>query len=247
MPVLSVIIPACNEEASVESVVKEVVSASLQMRLDCEIILVNGGSRDRTGEIGRKLAWSIPNFRLIDLSPGRQYGAALKAGFEAASGELIVFFPADRQFVFGEIEKFLAELDRADIVSGVRVHRKDNFMRRLFGLGWNVVVRVMFGYLCRDIDCGFKLFRRGILERVRLVSDGAVLDTELLAGAGARGYRISEIEVTHLPRTTGKATGADINVIITAFRDLALFRLRLTRELNEEKKTRLNAERPSDP
>jgi hypothetical protein len=110
-------------------------------------------------------------------------------------------------------------------------------IRRFNGFGWNTIVWMLFGYLCQDIDCGFKLFRREILEHVKLDSDGAPIDTELLASAKARGYRIAEVEVTHLPRTTGKATGADFKVITMALRDLSRFRLRLNRELREERQT----------
>jgi hypothetical protein len=98
------------------------------------------------------------------------------------------------------------------------------------------VVRLLFGYLCRDIDCGFKLFRRAVLDRVHLVSDGAMIDTEFLAGARARGMQIAEVPVTHLPRTKGEATGANLRVIARAFRDLARFRMRLSRELRAERR-----------
>jgi hypothetical protein len=91
----------------------------------------------------------------------------------------------------------------------------------------------LFGYLSRDIDCGFKLFRREVLDVVHIESDGAMVDTEFLAGARARGLRIAEVPVTHLPRTAGEATGADLGVIVRAFRDLLRFRMRLTRELKE--------------
>jgi hypothetical protein len=105
----------------------------------------------------------------------------------------------------------------------------------LNAFGWNTLVRLLFGYLCRDIDCGFKLFRREVLDHVHIVSDGAMIDTEFLAGAKARGYRIAEVPVTHLPRVAGEATGADLRVIVKAFRDLWEFRQRLSRELREER------------
>jgi glycosyltransferase involved in cell wall biosynthesis len=235
MSSLSIVLPAHNEEATVESAVEEVSGVAQQLGVDYEIILVNDGSTDRTGEIGRELARRIPNFRLVEHYPSRHYGGALKAGFAAAAKELIAFFPADGQFVFSEIRQLLEKLDEADIVSGYRIERADNFIRRLNGSGWNLVVRLLFGYLCRDIDCGFKLFRREILERVRLITDWAPIDTELLAGAKARGYRIAEVPVSHLPREAGAATGADLEVIASAFRDLPRFWLRLRRELREER------------
>jgi glycosyltransferase involved in cell wall biosynthesis len=238
MQSLSVVIPAHNEEATVQGVVEEVFGIVRQLAIDYEIILVNDGSTDGTGEIGQRLSERIPNLRLIEHFHCHHYGGSLKAGFAVATKELIAFVPADKQFVFSEIDRLLARLPVADIVSGYRADRQDNFIRRLNSFGWNTVVRALFGYLCRDINCGFKLFRREILEHVSLVSNGAPIDTELLAGAKAWGYRIAETEVTHLPRTAGKATGADFRVILGAFRDLLRFWLRLNGELGKERRAR---------
>ncbi len=235
MSSLSVVLPAYNEEANVESAVEGVSSVAQQLGMDYEIILVNDGSADRTGEIARELMQRIPNFRLVEHYPNRGYGGALRAGFAAAMGDLITFVPADNQFDFREISRLLERLDEADIVSGYRAERQDTFIRKLNGFGWNTLVRLLFGYLCRDIDCGFKLFRREVLEHVTLVSDGAMIDTEFLAGARARGFRIAEVPVTHLPRVAGEPTGANLKVIAKAFRDLVRFRQRLSRELREEK------------
>ncbi len=217
------------------SAVEQVSTVAQGLGIEYEIILVNDGSSDRTGEIGRELEQQIPHFRLVEHYPNRGYGGALKAGFEAASLDLVSFVPADNQFDFGEIDRFLAKIEEADIVCGYRANRQDNVVRRLNALGWNTLVRLLFGYLCRDIDCGFKMLRREIVSHVNLVSNGAMIDTELLAGAKARGYRIAEVPVTHLPRVGGEATGADIRVIARAFRDLVRFRIRLTQELREEK------------
>jgi glycosyltransferase involved in cell wall biosynthesis len=237
MTSLSVVLPAYNEEENAERAVDHVSAVAQAVDREYEIILVNDGSADLTGEIGRKLEGRIPHFRLVEHYPNRGYGGALKAGFEAATKDLIAFYPADAQFDFGEIERLLkpVEEDGADIVCGYRFNRQDSFIRKLNGLGWNLVVRLLFGYLCRDIDCGFKLFRREILDGVNIVSDGAMIDTEFLAGAKARGYRIAEVPLTHLPRGAGEATGANLAVIVKAFRDLLRFRSRLSRELREER------------
>lgn len=235
MPSLSVVLPAYNEEANVASAVERVSAVARQLGMDYEIILVNDGSSDRTGEIARELMQRIPNFRLVEHYPNRGYGGALKAGFAAATKDLIAFVPADNQFDFGEINRLLARLDEADIVGGYRIKRQDSVIRKLNAFGWNLLVRLLFGYLCRDIDCGFKLFRREILGHVTIVSDGAMIDTEFLAGARARGFRIAEVSVTHLPRLAGEPTGANLRVIARAFHDLARFRWRLSRELRREK------------
>lgn len=236
MPSLSIVLPAYNEEENVASAVEQVSAVVQELGMDYEIILVNDGSADRTGEIGRELEQRVPNFRLVEHYPNRGYGGSLKAGFAAATKDLVAFVPADNQFDFSEVSQLLERLDEADIVSGYRADRQDSFIRKFNALGWNMVVRLLFGSLCRDIDCGFKLFRREILDRVNIVSDGAMIDTEFLAGAKARGYRIVDVPVTHLPRVAGEATGANFRVVAKAFRDLVRFRQRLSRELREERR-----------
>jgi glycosyltransferase involved in cell wall biosynthesis len=242
---LSVVLPAYNEEENVAAAVREVsqVAQDLIARSEVseyEILLVNDGSKDNTGQVARGLETRVPRFRLLEHYPNRGYGGALKAGFVAATKDLIAFVPADKQFVFAEIDRFLAKIQDVegsvgpDIVCGYRHDRQDTFIRKFNAFGWNTLVRILFGYLCRDIDCGFKLFRREVLDRVHLKSDGAMVDTEFLAGAKARGLRIAEVPVTHLPRTAGEATGANLQVIVKAFRDLFRFRMRLTREMREE-------------
>lgn len=227
--------PAWNEEANVEAALKHVSQVLQSLDLDYEIILVNDGSRDRTGEIAKSLVRQIPHLKVVEHYPNRGYGGALKAGFANTTKDLIAFVPSDNQFDFNDIRGLLAAIDGAAIVSGYRADRQDPLIRKLNAFGWNSVVRLLFGYLARDIDCGFKLFRREILDRVTLYSNGAMIDTEMLAGAKARGYKIAELPVKHLPRVAGNPTGANPRVILRAFRDLFRFRRRLLAELAVEK------------
>ncbi|HST22688.1 MAG TPA: glycosyltransferase family 2 protein [Blastocatellia bacterium] len=240
MTSLSVVIPAYNEEANIKSSLDEVSAVAQALGIEHEIILVNDGSTDRTGEVARALTDRIPNLRVVEHYPNRGYGGALKAGFAAASKELITFFPSDKQFDFNEVEQLLARVNEADIVCGYRANRRDNIIRKLNAFGWKMVVRLLFGRLCRDIDCGFKVFRRSVLSQVNVVSNGAMIDTELLAGARARGFNIAEEPLTHLPRVAGEATGANLVVIVKAFRDLVRFWLRLNHEIREEKQAYQN-------
>ena len=159
------------------------------------------------------------------------------AGFAAATKDLIAFTPADQQFVFSEIQRLLDKLTPdMTLVSGWRVNRQDPLIRRLNGMGWNLVVRILFGKLIHDIDCGFKVFRREVLSHIHVESNGAMIDTEMLSEMRARGYKMTDVPVTHLPRRAGNPTGANLKVIVKAFRDLFKFRLRLWRELREERR-----------
>ena len=246
MPSLSIVIPAYNEEANVVAAVEEVSRVAQTLNLEYEIILVNDGSRDRTGEVARtELAPRIPNFRLVEHFPNRGYGGALKAGFAAATKDLIAFTASDKQFKFSEIALLLDKLKPdVTLVSGWRVNRQDNFIRRLNGRGWNTVVLILFGRTIHDIDCGFKVFRRDVLNHIHIESNGAMIDTEMLAEMRARGFKMTDVPVTHLPRTAGSPTGANFKVIARAFRDLFKFRLRLWRELREERRAKKATETP---
>lgn len=227
---LSIVIPAYNEALNITEVLQTISAVAMKWSVDYEIILVNDGSRDSTGIIARELGPHIPNFRLVEHYPNRGYGGALKAGFAAATKEWIAFIPGDGQFDFAEIRRLTDCSSKSDIICGYRANRQDSFIRKVNAFGWNTLVRLLFGRLCRDIDCGFKLIRGEVLTHVNLESDGAMIDTELLATAKAQGYRITEVPVTHLPRTAGEPTGADLKVIFKAFRDLLAFRFRLNRE-----------------
>jgi glycosyltransferase involved in cell wall biosynthesis len=232
---LSIVIPAYNEEPNVGAALEHVSGVMEALNIDYEILLVNDGSRDRTGDVAKSLLGKIPRLSVVEHYPNRGYGGALKAGFARATKQLVAFVPSDNQFDFNEIRLLLDKLNGSAIVSGYRHNDADPFMRRVNRFGWNLIVRLLFGYMCRDIDCGFKLFRRELLDQVTLYSDGAMIDTEFLAGAKARGYKIEEVPVTHLPRRAGNPTGANMRVIVHAFRDLFRFRLRLWRELRSER------------
>lgn len=232
---ISVVLPAYNEAPNVAQAISQAVAAMQGIGADYEVIVVDDGSSDGTAAIVEGLIPTTPGLRLVRHPINRGYGGALRSGFAAAQKDFILLNAADNQFVMAEVTRFLPLLSQADIVCGYRARRQDPFIRKLNAWGWNLLIRLLFGYLARDIDCGFKVFRRSILERVPLTSEGAMIDTEFLAGAKARGYRIAEVAVSHLPRRHGRATGANPRVILRAFRDLARFRLRLWRELRQER------------
>lgn len=228
------VLPAYNEEVNIATAVERADAALASTDLDYELIVVNDGSRDDTGNILRRLARVHPSLRIVEHFPNRGYGGALRAGFAAATREWIFQSDSDNQFDYREIGRLVALSPGRDAVVGYRQPRRDPLMRRLNGWGWNRLVRLLFGYVVRDIDCAFRLIRRSALESVCLTSDGAMISTELLAGLKARGFVIGETSVTHLPREGGDPTGANLKVIVRAFRDLIRFRLELSRQIRAE-------------
>lgn len=230
---LSAVLPAHNEERNVESAVARCDAALRALGLDYELIVVDDVSGDGTGAILDQLVHCYPRLRVVTRSANPGYGAALRAGFAAARHDWIFFSHTDNQFDFKDLRLLLPFAPANDIVTGYRKPRRDPPMRRLNGWGWNVLIRLSFGSVVRDIDCGFKLFRRSLLEEVPLTSQGAMIDAELVVGAHARAARIREVNVPHYERTHGHATGAKPIVILRALRDLARYRIRLSEEVGQ--------------
>ncbi|MFQ5811931.1 MAG: glycosyltransferase family 2 protein [Anaerolineae bacterium] len=227
---MSVVLPAYNEEENVGQAVRSVLEVMQPITPSYEVIVVDDGSRDRTSEVVEELAESYPQVRLVRHEVNRGYGGALNSGFKAATRDLIFFTSSDNQYDVAEVKKLLPYIESAELVIGYRADRRDPFVRRLFAWGWTTLVNLLFGYVSRDIDCAFKLFRREILSQINITSKGAMIDTELLVGAKRRGFSIVEVPVSHFPRLAGEQTGANIRVILRAFKDLFKFRLQLWRE-----------------
>lgn len=217
---LSIILPAYNEEANIENSVSLARKAGQRYFDDLEIIVINDGSTDSTGDILDRLALDANDLRPIHFSENYGYGKALRTGLYLASCDLVFFTDSDLQFDLAQIQHLLSWIKDYDIVAGYREHRADPWLRRVNAWGWRVLVRYVLGLSIRDIDCAFKLFRREVFEAVELKSVGAMINTELLVRAQKEGYRIKEVPVSHYPRRAGKQTGANLRVIVKAFSEL---------------------------
>lgn len=230
---LSVVMPAYNEEANIEGMLADVLSVMGPRFPDLEVVVVNDGSKDRTGEVVRAFAAQHPQVRLVEHPRNLGYGAAVYTALTSATRDHVFWTDSDRQFVLEDIDRLVPFAQQADLVVGYRAPRRDPFLRVLFGMGWSALVTLLFGYTARDIDCAFKLIRREVITRVvvpQVRSRGATFSAELLVRAKRAGYRIKEVPVQHRPRRAGSQTGARWHVISRAFRELVQFRLQLWRE-----------------
>ncbi|MBI4718412.1 MAG: glycosyltransferase family 2 protein [Planctomycetes bacterium] len=226
---LSVFFPCYNEEANVENTTRAALRALPRISDDFEIIIVDDGSRDRTGEIADRLAAEHPQVRAVHNRPNLGYGGALQRGFREARKAWVFYTDGDGQFDFEEIGLLLPLLDRYDIVSGYRLDRKDPWLRKLNAFCWTALVNVVFRLWLRDIDCAFKIYPRALFEEIEMKSMGALIDTEVLARAKRLRYTIGQIGVHHFPRRAGTQTGANLRVILRAFKELFLLRREIVR------------------
>jgi glycosyltransferase involved in cell wall biosynthesis len=231
VPRLSFFFPAHNEEANIEALVAEALETLPSLAETFEIIAVDDGSKDRTGELADRLAAEHPDVvRVVHHNPNRGYGGALRSGFEAARYELLAFTDGDRQFRIADLGRLtarMAEADHPDVVVGYRIKRADPFVRIAYARTYKLANRIFFGLQVTDVDCACKLFRREALDGVRVESGGAFFSAELLNKIRQAGRSIAEVGVPHYPRTAGSPTGAKPSVIWRAVKDFWMLRLRL--------------------
>jgi glycosyltransferase involved in cell wall biosynthesis len=221
VPSLSFFFPAYNEEANVEALVRKAQRVLPEVAQRWEVIPVNDGSKDRTGEILLRLSQEDPeHVHPVHHEVNRGYGGAVISGYENAKHDLVFFTDGDNQFDLREITLLLERLDEGDLLLGYRKNRRDPVLRKLNAFLWGTLVKLLFGFQVRDVDCAFKLVKRKVLDKVRLTASGAMVSTELLARAHKEGFHFVEVGVTHYPRTAGKQTGANPRVILRAFGEL---------------------------
>lgn len=217
---LSVFFPAHNEVDNIGPLVEKTVSVLEPIVADYEVIIVDDGSTDGTRELADRLAERFPEVRAIHHEKNCGYGGAVKTGIRSSTKEWIFFTDGDGQFDIGEIEQFLPYAGDFDAVVGYRLDRRDSVHRKLFAFCWGQLIRFLFGFRVRDLDCAFKLFRRRFFDGVRLGAEGAVITVELFAIMREKGAAIKEIGVHHYPRRAGQQSGGSPKVILRAFREL---------------------------
>ena len=171
---LSVFFPAYNEEKNIALTVEKAKKVLENLKIKkWEILIIDDGSKDKTGEIAGQLAKKEKNIRVIHQGNGG-YGMALRAGFANAKYDWIVYTDADGQFDFSEITKFLDKTDEADVIYAYKNKRSDHVFRTLAAKGWAFSLFLFFGLNIKDVDTGFKMVNRKVLKTIPVLQSSRV-------------------------------------------------------------------------
>jgi glycosyltransferase involved in cell wall biosynthesis len=225
---LSIFYPMWNEEEYIERALVAGHRAGAGLIesgdvVDYELIVVDDCSTDSTGAIADRLAAEDDRVRVVHHERNRKLGGSIKTGFAAATGDLILYTDADLPFDMAEVARavrLMRDYD-ADIVSAYRFDRTgEGYIRRLYTIVYNILVRTMFGVRARDINFAFKLCRARIFEHIELKSEGSFIDAELVIRATRLGYELLQFGVDYFPRTKGESTLSSSGVILTILREM---------------------------
>jgi glycosyltransferase involved in cell wall biosynthesis len=206
-PSLSVFFPAYNDAPSLPGLVGKTFAVLEAHVADYEVIVVNDGSWDQTGEVLEELRQKYaPHMRVVTHEKNRGYGGALRSGFDAATKAWVFYTDGDGQYDPSDLPRLL-ELVRADtgLVNGYKLERHDPAHRIWIGSAYNAFARVLFRIRIRDIDCDYRLIRRDLLERIHLTSTSGTICVELVRKLELTGCGVVETGVHHYPRLHGRS------------------------------------------
>jgi glycosyltransferase involved in cell wall biosynthesis len=221
-PGLSIFFPAYNDAGTIASLA---IVAHMTARLltdDYEVIVVEDGSPDHTGELLDEMARHFPWLKVVHHEKNRGYGGALRTGFLTASKELVFYTDGDAQYDPREMAQLWEAFSPdVDFVNGYKISRNDPVHRIVIGRVYHWFVKLAFGLRLRDVDCDFRLMRRSVFEKVRLTRSSGVICVELMKKVQDHGFRLAEVPVHHFHRSYGKSQFFNFPRVARTLADLA--------------------------
>ncbi len=216
-----------NEEGNVGPLTEDILAVYAEKNIDGEVLLIDDGSTDRSGEICDQLAKDHPNVRAVhhEKNLGRSY--AIRTGFQQAKGEVVIIMDADRQYEPKQIPLFLSKMDEGfDVVTGWRRERTDTFIRRFISRTYNrFIIRRKFKLQIKDQNSGFKAFRREKAVAMGFDPEGYQgLHRFILPLAALKGMKIAEVPIVHYDRPSGKSYIKFYTVPFITLRDFSKFK-----------------------
>jgi glycosyltransferase involved in cell wall biosynthesis len=204
MPVmLSVVVPAWNEEESIEAFYKELVSSVDKLTKEYEVLFIDDGSTDKTLELLKRIASKDQRVRIFSLRKHAGKAEALSFAFQQVRGDEVVTLDADLQDKPSEIKKLMAKKKEGwDLVSGWRKDRKDSGFKVVTSKLFNLFASIFWGLKVNDLNCGLKLYSADAAKSLNLYGG---MHRFIPVLVHQEGFRVTEVPIVHAERKFGKS------------------------------------------
>lgn len=206
---LSIALPTYNEEANIRDIISS-IEDNLKNYIDnFEIIVINDGSTDNTLSILNEIKFLYPELNIISHDYNMGYGSALRTCIKYTKGEWIFFMDADKQFAIEDFNAFWTRRSEYDFILGYRKNRQDGCYRLMLGRFGNLISNLLLRRRIKDINCGFKLVRKALLQNVPFLSTGGLIYFEMLFHLFKKRRKFTQLPVQHFKRKEGSSTGGN--------------------------------------
>jgi len=206
---VSVLLVCYNEAEIIEEVVRDFYSKIISKVPGSELIIAEDGSTDGTKEILKNLSAELPALVWDEGKKGRGYIEAYKHGVQVAKNDLILFCDASGKHDANDFYRMLPLVSQTDLVIGYKEHRADPFYRVIMSRTFNFLVNKYFDVNFNDINCPMRLFRKNAFLKVAADQwlSKAIINFEVTLRFINHGYKVTQIPITHYPRTNGDSRG----------------------------------------
>ena len=219
-PDITVFYPVYNDERTVDALTRKAILVLTEIANRYEIIIVNDGSPDRSGEIADQLAAEFPEVKVVHHEQNKGYGAAIQSGFRHATYEWVCFTDGDDEYDIHDLKKMIQLKDFYDLVITFRYVKLYSNMRIFISAVYNKVLRRLFRSPYRDISTGLRLMRKSVYDELRLISDSPFIGAEITIRTMLKGYRVGEMGIQTFPREIGSGSSTSMKNILRTIKDM---------------------------
>lgn len=216
---VSILFPVYKDEHTVQIVADKSLRLLNSIGGDKEIIIIDDGSPDRSGEIADELEQIHSSIRVIHHPRNLGYGAAIRSGLEAAQFEYICMTDGDDEYEVEDFLKLLTLRDRYDIVITFRYKKIYSNYRIFLSWAYNRLLRFLFRTPFRDISTGLRMVKKSVVEDIELQSTSPFIGAEIAIKTMLKGYRVGEVGIQTFPRVFGSGSTVSLSNILATFAD----------------------------
>lgn len=224
---LTVFFPVYNDEHTIERITQKALEVCRSLTDDYEIIIIDDGSPDRSGEIADRLAAEHDCVRAIHHGRNRGYGAAVRTGLAASTKAWICFTDGDDEYDLHDLKKLWRLRHHYGLVITFRYVRRYSSSRVVISRAYNRILRLLFKTPYRDISTGLRLVEKDVVDRLQLESNSPFIGAEIAIRTMLMGYPVGEVGIQTFPREFGQGSATSPTNICKTIVDMVLTHRRI--------------------
>ncbi len=220
-PDISLFFPVYNDENTVEIVFLKALKVLREHANRFEIIIVNDGSPDRSGEVADRLQKQYPDALKVIHHPKNQgYGAAIRSGLAAVQYEWVCFTDGDDEYDVHDLIRLLKLRQYYELIINFRYARVYSSKRVFISVIYNIVLRALFRTSFRDISTGLRLMKRDVISELNLISNSPFIGAEIAIKTMLKGFPVGEVGIQTFKREFGRGASVTIKNIMATIKDM---------------------------